>query len=260
MTVGLAAGFAQAQPQVSPPAATTPGTSTRQPPPPAPQQQQSGPQTTGLTVDAKFVSNEVKIWLMDYVSRVFPILTGLVTGLVLIIFGGVGWIGKWWMERLVAEEISQATAKMQREMRARFYTARATLLWQQDPRRHLESVIGFTEDAFRLLQPGDGHLWDTKNNLAYYYAERGDTRNADDCVSLAKELRKQSSQDNDYDYMTTYARVLTSYHPHFPDPKRAVREAKKMMEELQNDSRCPEYHKSNANRHAKALEEVLKGL
>lgn len=130
----------------------------------------------------------------------------------------------------------------------------------QDERieRHdfLDEAITLTRKAYQSLE-GSDHRWLVMNNLAYYYALKGDRANAPYAVEMAEQLRRRYSEIGNHNFLTTYARVVAEFRDYYPEPRKKLEEIRTMLHELINSPDVPERHKVNARRH---LERVGRAL
>jgi len=75
----------------------------------------------------------------------------------------------------------------------------------------LEAGIAFTEKAVETIQKDSPRYWHALNNLAYFYALRGERRDKLKALEIASGLREQFWKTQDPDYATTCGRVVATF-------------------------------------------------
>lgn len=120
----------------------------------------------------------------------------------------------------------------------------------------LRSAIGSTRDALQLLR-GTPIEIKAKNNLAFYLALKTDPIYGREAVGLAEELHVYGSQTENLTMLNTYGAVVAAYSTYFPDPGKALREARDLLQAITERENVDPMEKKNARRHIIALNQAL---
>lgn len=194
-------------------------------------------------------------WTTWYSSYLLLAIILTIVGVVLTL---VGWIGKVWAEKYVKEMLDQEIDRLKKEMFSHESRIHGYFYWRQ---RNLDRAILHTEDAVKFSTKGSEDYWKAVNNLAYFYAEKGDVTHRADAIEMADELRKQFTKEGGrLEWLNTYAFVVSIYYAHFPDPKATVNDAIKILQEILVNKNATESNKDNAQAHLSTLRGILATL
>jgi len=122
----------------------------------------------------------------------------------------------------------------------------------------LDQAIAFSRDAYKTLPVKERAKVAALNNLAFYLSIRADAADGNECVELARLLRRHYGETGNLEHLNTYASVVAAYHNAFPDPQRELEEALDVVDAVLSNRTASKRHKSNARRHKKKLEGIKK--
>jgi len=222
-------------------------------------EQSSQTASSNLIQEVRQISREqAQAWLFDYALRAAP----MTLSFLILIFGGLGAGLIGWAKRTISTGINDAVDRMQREIYASVAACQCLVVWRQDKIRgtleNINEVISLSEDALRRLRPSDSMYWTTVNNLAYFCAESGLAVYGAKAAHFARMLKEQFLYyKKDFDYLTTYARVVAAYPESFGvNPLLMVEEAEQLLEYLRTLPDCPEQHRKSAEGHTERLRQT----
>lgn len=114
----------------------------------------------------------------------------------------------------------------------------------------LEAAIDVTHEAHKLLVESgtDEDQIKAANNLAFYYALKGDPEYAPKAVSLAHTIRDHPDFGHDPEYIDTYCRVLCAYWEFVDEPEKWFVLALKKARSLTDRDDLDDRQRENAHR------------
>lgn len=114
----------------------------------------------------------------------------------------------------------------------------------------LDAAIAVTHDAHKLLEEvgTDADRIKAANNLAFFYALKGDPEFAPKAISLARRIKDHPDFGHDPEYIDTYCHVLCTYWEFIDDPEKwfvvAIKKARSLRSRGDLDAR----QRKNAHR------------
>ncbi|MGB6924168.1 MAG: hypothetical protein WBE08_11980 [Methyloceanibacter sp.] len=168
---------------------------------------------------------------------------------------------KWAADRIAAEVKAQLKAS-ELELRGRLVGYVGYIFGRLSEIRpdFIHPAINHSRLAFGLLSDTSEWKLVAANNLAFYYSKRKYETDGAAAKEYAETLLADYAKSHDVDWLTTYAAVVGAYSAHFENPKRALSDAEKMMEELQTREDVTIDQKQSAARHLETIRAALKTL
>ncbi len=178
-------------------------------------------------------------------DRYLLFITGILSCLAIII--GVATVFGWGqIKRAIAEEVKKGLNDIHSELSGRILGAEGVVFGlmardHEDVVLHpklLERAIKRTHESREALERLKGdqkYLWRTKNNLAYYYALKGDPIDAKEALKLADAIRDHYASSRNPHSLDTYARVMLAFHELSPNPKERLKDAAMVLDSLINN-------------------------
>lgn len=185
----------------------------------------------------------------------------LSTVAILVAIAGVGIYiyGKEALEKTVEQEVQKRLEEQEKELRGRlvgyvgFIFGRLRVVRED----FIGSAIHYSQTAYEFLPETSKYRMAALNNLAFYYSVRGYSTDAPAAVRYAQVLLESYAESQNIEWLTTYANVVSTYHSHFDNPKRALSEAERMMEEINTRDDTTTQQKQNAARHLEKIRAAL---
>jgi hypothetical protein len=198
-------------------------------------------------------------WTMWYTGY---LALAIMMGVLAVVLTLVGWLGTIWARSYVERYMEKAS----KETLAREHGIMGYFSWIHGLH---DRAINLSEQSLQLSTEGSADYWMAVNNLAYFYAERGGSRHRDRAIELANKLKSElvygkAPKDLPHwkkvESLNTYAFVVSVYWGNLPNPKVAVQDTIKMLEETLEDTEATESNKQNARKHLEKLRWVLTTL
>lgn len=179
--------------------------------------------------------------------------------LVAIVGAALVFYGRDWLRDVIEKEVERRTAAHERELRGRVVGYVGFIFGRlRDVRPDfLHSAIHYSEAARDFLPDDSSYKITAINNLAFYYATRGYVTDAPAAVAYAKRVLEEYAISKKIDRLTTYASVVAVFHNYFDNPRRALLDAEKMMQELEGRDDISVTEKQNAARHLVKIRAAL---